>query len=123
MTVEKWHLSEDRLTTEESVLDEDMRFNPSRVENGCSICGSRMAQVNPWYTGGEEAYFCTDVEHPCPAAKPWDYYATPSKKDYDLTVEELLELRKENTELKESVKHYKDIRDFYKRKYKELENK
>jgi hypothetical protein len=117
---EKWYLEEDRLIVEESILDEDNRFNPSRVDDGCSSCGSPLAKINPWHTGGEEAYFCDNVEGPCPQAKPWDYYDTPSKKDYDLTVEELLALRKECSALKDAVERYKDMKDFYQRRYKRL---
>lgn len=120
---EKWYLEEDRITVEESILDEDNRFNPSRVDDGCSSCGSPLAQINLWYTEGEEAYFCINVEGACPVARPEDRYDTPSKKDYDRTVEELLELREKVIALKNAVEHYKDMKRFYKEQWEKLKNK
>ena len=113
-------MEEDRFIVEESILDEDNRFNPSRVDDGCSSCGSPLAKINPWYTNGEEAYFCDNVEGPCPQAKPWDYYNTPSKKIYDETVDRLLAKEKECFELSASLDRAVDKKKFYQRRYKRL---
>lgn len=110
---------EDRFIDEEGPLDEDSRFRPFAWEEGqCKECHVGLSKASKWWCG-EEFFYCTNQEG-CSQGEEEGKYDPPSKKDYDLTVEELLELRKECFALKDAVEHYKDVMNFYKSRYKIL---